>query len=128
MKTTLYLFIALLLLAGCAEDAPPEQSAVPVRSSDGYLGTPKLFAPGAVSTELPEFATAFTNDGMTVFFNVLTADRSSLKIVSSSFDNTKWTPFIESEPHEVLIFYEGGDYLLSPWNNAEEIKTCRNLR
>jgi hypothetical protein len=39
-------------------------------------------------------------------------------------DSTKWIEFIEPRPHEVLVFYQEGDLLLSPWNNAEEIETC----
>ena len=60
-------------------------SATPITS-------PRLFAPGAVSTADPEFATSFAPDGATVYFDRANADRSKLIIVSSTYANGAWQP------------------------------------
>ncbi len=52
---------------------------------------PKIFAPGIISTELPEFATTFSPDGKTVYFNQTPADRSKLIILQSNYSDGKWT-------------------------------------
>ena len=45
----------------------------------------RLFAPGAVSTELPEFSITFSADGANAYFDRATADRSKFTIVASHF-------------------------------------------
>lgn len=51
----------------------------------------ELFAPGAISTEAPEFATAFTPDGGTIFFNRASPDRAQLRILVATRENGSWT-------------------------------------
>ena len=44
-----------------------------------------------MSTAAPEFATSFSRDGNTVYFNVASDDRSSLKIVQAAREGDKWS-------------------------------------
>ncbi len=70
-------FLAIGLTAcGSSTDTPPG---------------PQIFAPGAVSTELLEFAVTFTPDATTAYFNRTTADRSSLAIMVSRWDGQSWS-------------------------------------
>ena len=52
--------LVVALLASCANSDIAEESPSP---------TIELFGEGAISTEAPEFAIAFTPDGDTAFFN-----------------------------------------------------------
>jgi hypothetical protein len=83
MRSTI---LAALAACGGATATPPPYAAA------GKLAAPRLFAPGAVSTELPEFAITFAPDGKTAYFDRATADRSSFAIVASSFANGAWQP------------------------------------
>jgi len=56
------------------------------------LSTPRLFARGAISTELPEFSISFSADGATAYFDRAAADRSKFEIVASHFDHGAWQP------------------------------------
>jgi hypothetical protein len=76
------------------------------------LTTPRLFAAGAVSTELPEFSITFAADGATAYFDRATADRSKFTIMSSSFVHGAWqpavaTPFSTGEFRDVDPFVAG---------------------
>ncbi|MCP5051448.1 MAG: hypothetical protein GY940_30050, partial [bacterium] len=44
-----------------------------------------------VSTAAPEFATTFSKDGKTVYFNVTSPDRSVIKILSSTNEHGRWS-------------------------------------
>lgn len=68
-------------------------------SRDGNLA--RMLAPGLISTELPEFATAFSPDGGTVYFNRTSADRQTIQILSSELRNGRWA---EAKP---LSFSDG---------------------
>ncbi|MEQ8205485.1 MAG: hypothetical protein RIA65_04860 [Woeseia sp.] len=54
--------------------------------------TPQLFLPGAVSSELPEFAVTFAPDGNEVYFNRTNAERTELKIYRSRKVGGRWSP------------------------------------
>ena len=57
-------------------------------------GTPKpeRFAPGVISTELPEFAISFDPDGQTVYFNRTTANRDRILFLMSRRQDGNWQP------------------------------------
>lgn len=52
----------------------------------------ELFAPGTISTEAPEFATAFSPDGGTIYFNRASADRAELRILVAERVRGGWGP------------------------------------
>ncbi len=87
--------MTLLLLPGCSGEGSsgagkPEQE-IQAYASTEPLTTPRIFAPGVVSTALPEFGTSFLPDGNTVFFNTASNDREVLQIVYSTYRNGGWT-------------------------------------
>jgi Tol biopolymer transport system component len=53
---------------------------------------PAIFAPGVISTALPEFSITFAPDGREAYFNRAAADRSSFPIYRSTLRNGAWTP------------------------------------
>jgi WD40-like Beta Propeller Repeat len=53
------------------------------RPAAAQSSSPRLFAPGVVSTDAPEFAAAFTPDGSEVYFNRASPDRATLTIMTS---------------------------------------------
>lgn len=63
--------------AGAGSPAPPPS---PPYASPVPLREPRLFAPGAVSTEAPEFSLSFEPDGRTAYFNRASPDRKQLTI------------------------------------------------
>ncbi|HSR99301.1 MAG TPA: hypothetical protein VLM79_19755 [Kofleriaceae bacterium] len=75
-----------------SETAAPGAPALPAYASAEPITTPRLFAPGAVSTADPEFATSFAADGATVYFDRANADRSKLIIMSSTYAGGTWQP------------------------------------
>jgi hypothetical protein len=84
-------------LLGCGSSAAPTTTAPgpaapPAYASAEPISSPRVFAPGAVSTEEPEFAISFSADGGTAYFNRANAERSKLVIVSSAFANGAWQP------------------------------------
>jgi dipeptidyl aminopeptidase/acylaminoacyl peptidase len=83
-----------VVLTGCgsgAEETPPPEDTVPAV---------EIFAPDAVSTALPEFATAFTADGDTVFFNRTPPDRSALDLYYAIRTDGGWS---EGRPFEPTV-------------------------
>lgn len=82
----LILTAIMVFVLSCDSDQNPH----PYFSPDPIL-QPKIFAPTTVSTELPEFATSFSQDGRTVYFNQASADRSTLIILQSNYLEGKWT-------------------------------------
>lgn len=87
-----------VVIAGCgASPSPPAIESRPPPPPAPYasrepITTPTLFAKGAVSTEMPEFAIAFSPDGATAYFDRSTPDRSKFQILSSSFASGAWQP------------------------------------
>ncbi|MCK8520715.1 hypothetical protein M0D21_04000 [Aquimarina sp. D1M17] len=53
--------------------------------------TASIWGEGAVSTSAPEFAATLNSDETEVFFNRTTADRSSMKLMYSVYENKKWS-------------------------------------
>jgi Tol biopolymer transport system component len=88
--------IAILVTACCGsrpqDVTPPRSAAPPPYASATPIASPRLFAPGAVSTADPEFAVSFAADGATVYFDRANADRSKLVIMSSTFAGGAWQP------------------------------------
>jgi len=74
-----------LMFSSCAANDKNKGAEEHPYASDISIKTPKLFLPGIVSTELPEFAISFSVDGRIVYFNVATRDRGNLKIVQSTY-------------------------------------------
>ncbi|NNF27040.1 MAG: hypothetical protein HKN73_07470, partial [Gemmatimonadetes bacterium] len=72
------------LALGSVACAPPaEQGTSGQDLSQESAFSVELFAPGVVSSTLPEFATTFTPSGDTVFFNRTTPDRSRIDLLFS---------------------------------------------
>src|SRR5262245_63435509 len=89
--------IAIIVVTACSGALPPKAPAPPAPPPPPYavsdkLAEPRLFAPGAVSTELPEFSIAFSADGTTAYFDRAAPDRSKFEIVASHFANGTWQP------------------------------------
>lgn len=85
------MFFVVVGSVGCgrgAEEMPPPEVDEPAV---------EIFAPGAVSTALPEFATTFTADGDTVFFNRTPPDRSVLDLYYAVRTGAGWS---EGRPFE----------------------------
>lgn len=64
-------------------ELPPYASAEPLRE-------PRIFAPGVVSTEAPEFSLSFEPDGKTAYFNRTSADRKQLTIHVAQWKAGRW--------------------------------------
>lgn len=69
-----------------APESPPSPEIEPVSN----LSLVERLGEGVVSTALPEFATTLSPDGTTVFFNRMPADRSAIRIWSSSLVGGRW--------------------------------------
>ncbi|MEQ8330368.1 MAG: hypothetical protein RH859_07915 [Longimicrobiales bacterium] len=76
--------VVVAVLAGC--DAPSATPEV------------ELFGEGTVSTELPEFAAAFSPDGDTVYFNRTPPDRSRLDLMVSVRVDGAWSDAVPFPP------------------------------
>ncbi|MCH8247211.1 MAG: PD40 domain-containing protein [Bacteroidetes bacterium] len=72
-------WVALLTLSGCDRIANRESTAA---NGTGGIEV-EVVGPGIVSTELPEFASAFSPDGDTIYFNRTPSDRSSIGLFYS---------------------------------------------
>jgi hypothetical protein len=85
-----------ILLTACGGSRPVETAPKPAAplgyASAEPISSPRVFAPGAVSTEEPEFAISFSADGGTAYFNRANAERSKLVIMSSAFAGGAWQP------------------------------------
>jgi len=88
----------VILLLGCGGGSgssmatAPKPALPPAYASAEPITSPRIFAPGAVSTEDPEFAISFSADGSTAYFDRANAERSKLVILSSVFANGAWQP------------------------------------
>lgn len=76
-------FALVVLVAACGPADTEEGSAPEVEV--------ELFAPGAVSSELPEFAVSFTPSGDTAFFNRTPPDRSRIDLLYSVRTASGWS-------------------------------------
>lgn len=83
--TTLVIFtVEPAAFAGCGS---PDATSGNAAGAGPQL---EIFAPGAVSSELPEFAVSFTPSGDTVFFNRTSADRSRIDLMYSILTPAGW--------------------------------------
>jgi hypothetical protein len=80
--------LVLTVCLACSEDVTPAGPTL------------EVFAPGVVSSELPEFATTFSPSGDTVFYNRTSADRSRLDLFYSTRVDGSWSPGRAFEPLE----------------------------
>lgn len=78
--------VSVLSLVACTDTEPPGE---PVAEAPTWQV--ELFAPGVVSTELPEFAITFSPSGDSLFFNRTPADRSSLDLFYSVRADDTWS-------------------------------------
>ena len=85
MRPLMLAVVAIGCGAPPAHPSPPPPYAVAEQ-----LSIPRLFARGAVSTELPEFSISFSADGATAYFDRAPADRSKFEIVASHFERGAW--------------------------------------
>ena len=95
ITTTIAAVITILSAPSVAQEAAPYVQK-------DRLAKPVIFGAGVISTELPEFATAFSPDGRTLVFNRMPADRSQIDMVYSRFESGGWTkaqPVPFSGPH-----------------------------
>lgn len=81
---TISTLITIMSTSGAASELPPY-------ATSEVLDRPTIFGTGIISTELPEFASAFSPDGDMVFFNRMPADRSRIEMLVSRFENGSWT-------------------------------------
>ncbi len=109
------LAVTCALVAACAGSAADDPAAG--QTDDGTADGPaapsfavELFAPGVVSSALPEFATSFTPSGDTVFFNRTTADRSRIDLLYSVRAGEGWS---EPRTYEPLDGVEAIDPFVS---------------
>ena len=79
--------VALLALIGC--DRATKQVA-DVSNRIGSIEV-QIVGPGVVSTDAPEFATAFSPDGDTIYFNRTPPDRSSIGLFYSVRTERGWS-------------------------------------
>ena len=85
-----FLPLFLLFSIGCQKEEAPLQPALPY-ALDAPETSAVLFAPEIISTALPEFASVFTPDGHTIYFNRTPPDRSSLIIYTSTYQDGSWS-------------------------------------
>ena len=77
--------LAGLALLGCDPGGAPDATG----TSEAF--EVELFGAGILSTELPEFATAFSPSGDTVFFNRTPPDRSRIDLLYAVRSGTGWS-------------------------------------
>ncbi|MEE9500629.1 MAG: hypothetical protein V3V48_01005 [Candidatus Aminicenantaceae bacterium] len=84
------LLAVMILLSGVGDGDLFHKGQNPLELLDTNLPglTPKIFAPGTVSTHLHEWGITFTPDSNTLFFTVRGREQST--IVSISFHNGQW--------------------------------------
>ena len=70
--------IVYLMLSSCQEPSNKNITAT-------------LFGEGIISTAAPEFATTLNAELNQVYFNRTSADRSTMKIMFSTYDNLNWS-------------------------------------
>ena len=95
----------LLLVSSCTK----KQHDEPSKANEITFVQPVIFGEDVISTELPEFATSFSPDGNTVYFNVANAERSVLQIMFATRIDGVW-----SKP-EALPFSDGTFFDVDPF-------------
>ena len=78
--------ILSILIASCVKENSKQDEVGHEVSNDHA----QIFGAGRISTALPEFATSFSPDGDTVYFNVTLADRSAMQIKFSTRADGEW--------------------------------------
>ena len=101
--------VVLLLTVGCARSAARDADSSASYAVAGPLATPRIFAPGAVSTADPEFGLSLSPDGKTAYFNRASPDRSQLIALESRFVEGAWqpatpVPFADSAYRDLDLF------------------------
>lgn len=91
--------VVLVGIMGCN----PSSDEQTLPDEDQAISEPVMLAPNVISSALPEFATAFSPDGNTVYFNRTNEDRSILQIMYSRKVDGVW-----SEP--ALVPFSDGTY------------------
>jgi Tol biopolymer transport system component len=79
-----------------------------VSAGDDGPTVPELVGAGSISTAAPEFATTFTADGRTLFFNRTSPDRSQLTLMESRLGDDGWTA-------PAPIAFSGPDWDIDPF-------------
>jgi len=85
---------------------------LPPYAVDGAVNRPVIFAEGAISSSLPEFATAFSPSGDMVIFNRTSADRNNIMMMTSEFKDGSWT-----EP--AVLSFTGPHRDVDPWFSSD---------
>ena len=103
MKNLYPLLVGLLLLS-CQETSPPVVQS-------------EMFGEGIISSEAPEFSTALSPDEREVIFNRTAPDRSSMWLMSSTFEGGKWTtpdslPFTDVTYRDIDPFFSTNGHRL----------------
>lgn len=100
------------LLAGCTNSNHEIEDKLPPYARSEIINSPEIFGPGVISTKAAEFASTFSPDGETVYFNQwigLNEDNPVLRIVSSTYRNGEW-----STPSD-LSFSDGSHRDIDPF-------------
>ncbi len=84
----------LVILAGCARSGARVPVPAAPYTPSATLATPRIFAPGAISTAAPEFGISFAPDSRTAYFNRTSADRSRIVALASRFSDGQWEPAV----------------------------------
>jgi hypothetical protein len=82
--------LALALLPACGGAPTAPRQPPPPYASPTPLREARLFAPGVVSTEPPEFSLSFEPDGKTAYFNRTSPDRKQLVIHVARWSGERW--------------------------------------
>ena len=104
------LYLIIFLICGLAPSSFGQQR--PDHPEAPGAATARILAEGVISTELPEFATSLSPDGRTLYFNRMSADRSEVRIWSSSLENGIWSAPSPLDFSDVT--YRDVDPFLSP--------------
>lgn len=113
MNKLVFVNLALILIfLSCQTIEPKEEGAKPYSWETGVTET-QVFTANIISSALPEFASSFSPDGQSFYFNRTTADRSSMKIYESHYQNDFWT-----EP-KALAFSDGIFMDIDPFISAD---------
>ena len=104
-RSSIRAHLAAFSLAACSSaapaDLPPYASAEPILEAT-------IFGRGAISSELPEFASSFSPDGSEIYFNRMPADRSRIELLVSRYNDGSWG---EAE----LLPFSGTYRDVDPW-------------
>ncbi|MFN0036111.1 MAG: dienelactone hydrolase family protein [Saprospiraceae bacterium] len=108
MKAFIFLFFWALASVAKAQTTPDcGNKILPIfiQATD----TPRLFLPGIVCSENPEFGGTLSPDGNTFWFNRMSPDRLKMSLLETRFENEQWSP--PSTP----AFADTGFWEIDPW-------------